>query len=71
MFSRVDSGSLKSSDSMFLPVFENVSAQFRILKAWIPELTIMYKSCEIWNPDYFTLRDHYILLRQCFSVVHS
>ena len=75
MYSRVDSGSLKSSESIFLSVFENLRAQFWILKAWIPELKIMHKSCEFWNPNYFALRDHYIqsfktvFLRSAFLVL--
>ena len=30
-----------------------------------------HKSCEFWNRDIFTLRDHYSLLRSCLSIAHS
>ena len=30
-----------------------------------------HKSCGFWNPGYFTLRDDYIILRPCLSIVHS
>ena len=30
-----------------------------------------HKSCEFWNPDYFTMGDHHIILWPYFSIARS
>ena len=59
----------KSSDSTFNGVSEFESA---VLDSKGIDSTVNnHKYCEFWNPDYFTLRDHHIVLRLYFSIAQS
>ena len=71
MYCRVDSGSHLSPQ---IPYFNGISESEGSVSPDSEDVDSRvnnHKYCEFWNPDYFTLRDHYILLRPCLSIMHS